>query len=409
MDNAHESGTGQIEQDSLTNVKRKVETKAELKVELKEELKREQNVKTESKIKVEHGAEKKAKKRKTGGSAAGSSVVADKVAQIDRKRPLQNCGALRYERIDFLGKGTYGTVNAHRDLQDPNSRVVAIKRIASDLVDKRTGIDFTALREIKLMREVKHPNVAGLHDVYADGLSVCLVMDYLPTDLGKILQDKSLHLSESNIKCIITQVLTGLVALHEWQFLHRDLSPANVMFDHEGTVKLGDFGLSRSFGSPMREMSPRVVTIYYRAPELLFGAPYYGSGVDVWACGCILAELLMRQPLFFSSSASELATLGQIFQLLGTPSSEDWPEMEALPWYCEFEPRSPKKISTVLPETTPLSAMNLLSQMLVLNPAKRISASDALRHPYFMEPPLACSPKELAKSCRIRNKFLANN
>eukprot|EP00916_Digyalum_oweni_P005501 GHVL01009610.1.p1 GENE.GHVL01009610.1~~GHVL01009610.1.p1 ORF type:complete len:254 (+),score=44.57 GHVL01009610.1:722-1483(+) len=252
------------------------------------------------------------------------------------------------------------------------------------------------------MQEVRHPNIAGLLDVYADGLSLCLVMDFLPMDLSKLLQDKAIRFSESHIKCIAHQIISGVKELHAWNFLHRDLSPANVMFDHSGVCKLGDFGLSRFHGSPHREMSPRVVTIYYRAPELLFGAPFYGAAIDIWAVGCILVELFAEKPLFRTTSASELSTMGLIFQYLGTPSKDDWPEVESLPWYCEFEERAGKKPSEYLPTGIPKEGVDLIMKMIQLNPSRRISAADALDDIFFKTPPLACTPAELAKHFRLK-------
>lgn len=200
---------------------------------------------------------------------------------------------LRYEKIDFLGEGQFATVYKARDKQ--TDRIVAVKKIKlGSRAEAKDGINRTALREIKLLQEIKHKNIIELVDVFGHRSNVSIVMDFMDTDLEIIIKDTSIILTPANIKSYTLQTLLGLEYLHNNWILHRDLKPNNLLVDSKGCLKLGDFGLARYFGSPTRVYTHIVVTRWYRAPELLFGAKNYGVGVDIWAVGCILAELLLR-------------------------------------------------------------------------------------------------------------------
>lgn len=200
---------------------------------------------------------------------------------------------LRYEKIDFLGEGQFATVYKARD--KATNRVVAVKKIKlGSRAEAKDGINRTALREIKLLQELKHNNIIELVDVFGHKSNVSIVMDFMDTDLEIIIKDQSIILTPANIKSYILQTLLGLEYLHMNWILHRDLKPNNLLVDSKGCLKLGDFGLAKQFGSPNRIYTHIVVTRWYRAPELLFGAKNYGVGVDIWAVGCILAELLLR-------------------------------------------------------------------------------------------------------------------
>ncbi len=187
----------------------------------------------------------------------------------------------RYEKVSFLGEGQFATVFKARDLsaEDLENEVVAIKKIKlGSRAEAKDGINRTALREIKLLQELNHPNLIGLRDVFGHKSNVSLVMDFMDTDLEVIIKDTSLILSPANIKAYVLQTLLGLEYLHDRWILHRDLKPNNLLVSRSGVLKIGDFGLAKFFGSPNRIDTHLVVTRWYRAPELLFGARKYGVG-----------------------------------------------------------------------------------------------------------------------------------
>ncbi len=238
----------------------------------------------------------------------------------------------RYDKIAFLGEGQFATVYKARDIEfrageeggdddpdggdpDAGEDIVAVKKIKlGSRAEAKDGVNRTALREIKLLQELQHDNIISLRDVFGYQSSISLVMDFMDTDLEVIVKDTSLVLSPANIKSYVLQTFLGLEYLHHNWVLHRDLKPNNLLVNRRGVVKITDFGLAKAFGSPNRQYTHLVVTRWYRAPELLFGARIYGTGIDIWAMGCILAELLLRVP--FLPGETDLDQLGKIFQVL---------------------------------------------------------------------------------------------
>jgi len=229
----------------------------------------------------------------------------------------------RYEKIEFLGEGQFATVYKAKDTQDEN-KIVAVKKIKlGSREEARDGINRTALREIKLLQELKHDHIIGLLDVFGHRSNVSLVFDFMDTDLEQIIKDQTVVLTAGHIKAYTIMTLQGLEYLHLLWILHRDLKPNNLLVNSAGILKIGDFGLAKCYGSPTRIYTHQVVTRWYRSPELLFGARMYGTGVDIWAVGCILAELLLRIPFF--PGESDLDQLTKIFQAMGTPTNDNWP------------------------------------------------------------------------------------
>uniref|UniRef100_A0A3Q3XDM3 Cyclin-dependent kinase 7 n=1 Tax=Mola mola TaxID=94237 RepID=A0A3Q3XDM3_MOLML len=252
----------------------------------------------------------------------------------------------RYEKLDFLGEGQFATVYKARD--KTTDTIVAIKKIkVGHRTEAKDGINRTALREIKLLQELHHPNIIGLLDAFGHKSNISLVFDFMETDL-------------------------------------EDLKPNNLLLDGNGVLKLADFGLAKAFGSPNRVYTHQVVTRWYRSPELLFGARMYGVGVDMWAVGCILAELLLRIP--FLAGESDLDQLTKIFEALGTPTDETWPGMSSLPDYVSF------KIFPGTPLEHIFSAagddlLELLRGLFTFNPLLRTTATQALKMRYFSNRP----------------------
>ncbi|CAB1100381.1 unnamed protein product [Ectocarpus sp. CCAP 1310/34] len=297
-----------------------------------------------------------------------------------------------YERGEKLGEGAWGVVTSAT--QKATGRVVAIKKIAMKLGKYTEGANFTALREIKLLQELKHDHIIELVDVFLIHEDLNLVFEFCETDLESILMEQSVILKPEHVKCHMKMLLEGLGYLHDNFVLHRDLKPNNLLYASDGKLKLADFGLARSYGSPGRHMTPTVVTRWYRPPELCFGCHEYGSAVDMWGVGCIFAELMCRRPLF--PGVSDVDQVARIFQVMGTPTDESWPEHCALPDYVEFKPQPPVDLSSLLSAASP-DAMDLLLRLLVLRPDKRATAREALRHPYFTKhEPKPCEPSELA-------------
>jgi len=290
----------------------------------------------------------------------------------------------RYEKIDFLGEGQFATVYKARD-RDNDDRIVAVKKIKlGSQAEAKDGINRTALREIKLLQELHHHNVIELVDVFGHKSNVSLVMDFMDTDLEVIIKDSNIVLTAANIKSYTLQTLQGLEYLHTNWILHRDLKPNNLLVDSKGCLKLGDFGLAKFFGSPNRQYTHMVVTRWYRAPELLFGAKNYGTGVDIWAVGCIVAELLLRVP--FLAGETDLDQLAKIFQALGTPTEESWPGLKSLPDFIQFKHNSGTQLRDIFTAAGD-DLLNLLAKLLALCPLQRCESREALQMPYFSNKP----------------------
>ncbi|PAA62419.1 hypothetical protein BOX15_Mlig033434g1, partial [Macrostomum lignano] len=297
----------------------------------------------------------------------------------------------RYEKIDYFDEGQYALVYKARDTH--NGRLVAIKKVKSgtreDIAD---GVNRTALREIKLLRELLHDNVIRLLDAFGDDGNVNLVFEIMHTDLEKLVHDQSVVLSPSHIKNIVLQCLRGLDYMHANFVLHRDIKSNNIFVSATGQVKLGDFGLARMYGSPNRPLTNQVVTRWYRCPELLLGAKIYGPGVDMWAAGCVFAELLRRTALF--PGESDIMQLSKIYHLLGTPNLEDWPEVAQLENYLQFKECQPVPLHDMFTAATN-DLLDLMQGLLRLNPAKRLTAAEALTMPYFVMPPAPCTNQQI--------------
>ncbi|NWI33761.1 CDK7 kinase, partial [Sula dactylatra] len=278
----------------------------------------------------------------------------------------------------------FATVYKARD--KITSRIVAIKKIKlGHRSEAKDGINRTALREIKLLQELSHQNIIGLIDAFGHNkLILHGKLYYQSNTLQVIIKDTSIVLTQSHIKAYMLMTLQGLEYLHQHWILHRDLKPNNLLLDENGVLKLADFGLAKSFGSPNRVYTHQVVTRWYRAPELLFGARMYGVGVDMWAVGCILAELLLRVP--FLPGDSDLDQLTRIFETLGTPTEEQWPGMTSLPDYVTFKSFPGMPLQHIFSAAGD-DLLNLLQGLFTFNPCTRITATQALKQKYFSNRP----------------------
>ncbi|XP_020551288.1 cyclin-dependent kinase D-1 isoform X2 [Sesamum indicum] len=277
----------------------------------------------------------------------------------------------RYLKREVLGEGTYGVV--YKAIDTKTGQTVAIKKIR--LGKQKEGVNFTALREIKLLKELKDPNIIELIDAFPHKGNLHLVFEFMETDLEAVIRDRNIVLSPADIKSYIQMTLKGLAFCHRKWVLHRDMKPNNLLIGPGGQLKLADFGLARIFGSPDRRFTHQVFARWYRAPELLFGAKQYGPGVDVWAAACIFAELLLRRPFL------------QPLQ---------WPDMVYLPDYVEYQHVPGQPLRTLFPMASD-DALDLLSKMFTYDPKARISAQQALEHRYFSSIPPPTEPALLPR------------
>ena len=284
----------------------------------------------------------------------------------------------KYQVLDVLGEGTYGVV--YRAIDRRTSEVVALKKIRLDRSEE--GIPQTALREVSILQELHHPNVVNLKDVIcvADA-KLYLVFEYVEQDLKQALDKRISAFSSTLLKRLTYQLLEGLSFCHAHRIIHRDLKPANLLLTGENLLKIADFGLARAFHIPTNTFTHEVVTLWYRAPEILLGEKHYCAAVDMWSVGCIFAELARRKVLFRGDS--EIGQLYEIFQVLGTPSESLWNGVTALPDFKDAFPRWNKQPMDRVVPTLDANGIDLLSQMLKYEPADRISAKAALLHPYF--------------------------
>ncbi|KAF3962755.1 hypothetical protein CMV_012774 [Castanea mollissima] len=269
----------------------------------------------------------------------------------------------RYLKREVLGEGTYGVV--YKAIDTKTGQTVAIKKIR--LGKQKEGVNFTALREIKLLKELKDPNIIELIDAFPH---------------------------KADIKSYLQMTLKGLAICHKKWVLHRDMKPNNLLIGSNGQLKLADFGLARIFGSPDRKFTHQVFARWYRAPELLFGTKQYGSGVDVWAAACIFAELLLRRP--FLQGSSDIDQLGKIFAAFGTPTPSQWPDMVYLPDYVEYQYVPSPTLRSLFPMASD-DALDLLSKMFTYDPKSRISVQQALEHRYFSSAPPPTNPDKLPR------------
>ena len=283
-----------------------------------------------------------------------------------------------YEELGEWGEGTYGVVVKAKDKK--TGELYALKRIKLESEDE--GIPSTAIREIALLKELQHPNIVCLHDVIHAESSLTLVFEFLDKDLKKLMDEAGdAGLDEIYIKSFLKQLLLGIDHCHSNKVLHRDLKPQNLLVNRDGVLKLADFGLARAFGIPVKNYTHEVVTLWYRAPDILMGSKVYSTQVDMWSVGCIFAEMITNKPLF--QGASEEDQLDKIFKLVGTPDTEVWTTMKDLPLYKEDFPKyDPKEWSELVPELDE-SGLDLLSQFLQCEPANRVTAKNALKHPYL--------------------------
>ncbi|KAF5736939.1 serine/threonine-protein kinase [Tripterygium wilfordii] len=299
-----------------------------------------------------------------------------------------------FEKLDKIGQGTYSNVYKARD--SLTGKIVAMKKVRFDNLEPES-VKFMA-REILILRRLDHPNVVKLEGLVTSRMScsLYLVFEYMEHDLAGLAVSPGIKFTEPQVKCYMQQLLSGLEHCHNRHVLHRDIKGSNLLIDNGGILKIADFGLA-SFFDPNHKlpMTSRVVTLWYRPPELLLGATDYGVGVDLWSAGCILAELLAGKPIM--PGRTEVEQLHKIFKLCGSPSDEYWKKSK-LPHATIFKPQqSYKRCIAETFKDFPQPSLPLIETLLAIDPAERGTATAALRSEFFTTKPYACEPSSLPK------------
>jgi cell division cycle 2-like protein len=318
----------------------------------------------------------------------------DDVTEVSRplyRFPTPSWGPCRhlseFETLNAIEEGSYGWVSRARE--NSTGEIVALKRLKMD--NLQDGFPITALREIQTLKESHHKHIVDLREiVVGDSLrDVYLVMEFLEHDMKTLQENMTEPFMISEIKTLMLQITSAIDYLHTNWVLHRDLKTSNILMNNRGEIKIADFGMARRFGDPPPpNMTQLVVTLWYRAPELLLGADQYNETVDIWSLGCILGELCKNEPIL--QGQNEVDELAKIFALCGVPDEKSWPKFRHLPNARSLKlPRNTEKTSKIrslFPDLSTLGA-KLLEDLLTLNPNRRPDAAEILGHPWFQEDP----------------------
>ncbi|XP_055819029.1 cyclin-dependent kinase G-2-like [Solanum dulcamara] len=319
-----------------------------------------------------------------------------------------------FERLNRIDEGTYGVVYRAKDKK--TGEIVALKKVKME--KEREGFPLTSLREINILISLHHPSIVDVKEVVVGSSldSIFMVMEYMEHDLKALMETMKQPFTQSEVKCLMLQLLHGVKYLHDNWVLHRDLKTSNLLLNNRGELKICDFGLARQYGSPLKPYTHLVVTLWYRAPELLLGAKQYSTAIDMWSLGCIMAEMLSKEPLF--NGKTEVDQIDKIFRILGTPNETIWPGFSKLPGvkvnfvkhqFNNLRKRFQKSTAFMGLPVLSEAGLDLLNKFLTYDPEKRITADAALNHEWFREVPLPKSkefmptfPAQHAQDRRVR-------
>ena len=287
----------------------------------------------------------------------------------------KNREARPYKKIKLIGRGGYGKIYLIEDKSD--QKQYALKKM---FINKEQGVDFTTIREIKILKNIKHENIIEIKKVFIEKESkICMSMKFYDTDLSKLIDSKKIKLEKKEIKYIIKEIIKGLNYLHINKILHRDIKPGNILINKQGEVVLTDFGLSRPFIKD-KKMTKGVITRWYRPPEILFGATFYSTKIDIWSLGCIFAELFLKKPIF--RGETDIDQLSKIFGIRGTANDKNWKGCEKLPYFFKFEDCLGFPLSSFIPNSE--VECRIIEDCLQLDPRKRPVLKDLLESEYFV-------------------------
>uniref|UniRef100_A0A8C4FGG8 cyclin-dependent kinase n=1 Tax=Dicentrarchus labrax TaxID=13489 RepID=A0A8C4FGG8_DICLA len=304
---------------------------------------------------------------------------------------LQGCRSVEeFQCLNRIEEGTYGVVYRAKDKK--TDEIVALKRLKME--KEKEGFPITSLREINTILKAQHPNIVTVREIVVGSNmdKIYIVMNYVEHDLKSLMETMKQPFLPGEVKTLMIQLLRGVRHLHDNWILHRDLKTSNLLLSHKGILKIGDFGLAREYGSPLKPYTPVVVTLWYRSPELLLGAKEYSTAVDMWSVGCIFGELLTQKPLF--PGKSEIDQINKIFKDLGSPSEKIWPGYNELPavkkmTFTEYPYNNlRKRFGALLSD----QGFDLMNKFLTYCPSKRILSDEGLKHEYFRETPLPIDP-----------------
>jgi CTD kinase subunit alpha len=281
-----------------------------------------------------------------------------------------------------IGAGTYGKV--FKAIHIYTQGKVALKRIRME--GEKDGFPVTAIREIKLLQHLRHDNIVSLLEVMVEKNECFMVFEYLSHDLTGLINHPTFTLTESHKKDLAKQMFEGLHYLHHRGVLHRDIKAANILISNRGQLKYADFGLARFFSkSRQLDYTNRVITIWYRPPELLLGDTRYGPAVDIWSAACVFVEMFSKKAVF-PGDGREISQLEKLYSSLGTPTRGDWPSIVDMPWVELLAPTERKKrvFDDIYKELLSPAALDLVSKIFQYDPAKRPTAEEVLAHDYFV-------------------------
>ncbi|KAI1132942.1 Pkinase-domain-containing protein [Nemania abortiva] len=301
----------------------------------------------------------------------------------------------RYDKLNDIEEGSYGWVARAKEIR--TGKVVALKRLKIDTNEStQVGLPETGLREIQILKDCSHQNIVELLEVVVGEdtsriENIFLVLEFVEHDLKSILEDMPEPFLASEVKTLLLQLASGVAYLHDHWILHRDLKTSNLLLNNRGRLKIADFGMARYVGDPPPKLTQLVVTLWYRAPELLLGTKTYGAAIDMWSVGCIFGEILTREPLL--PGKNEVDTLSKVFELCGIPTDESWPGFRRLPNARSLRlpsKNAPAATGSIIRAKFPLltaAGSALLSGLLSLNPDARPTAKEMLQHEYFRQDP----------------------
>lgn len=314
----------------------------------------------------------------------------------------------KYEKLAKIGQGTFGEVFKARCKQDKN-KIVALKKVLME--NEKEGFPITALREIRILQLLNHENIVNLIEICRQynrhKTTFYLVFDFCEHDLAGLLSNINVKFSLGDIKKVMQQMFEGLFFIHNNKIIHRDMKAANILITRQGILKLADFGLARAISinkqGQANRYTNRVVTLWYRPPELLLGERNYGSAVDMWGAGCIMAEMWTRVPILQGNTEQHQITL--IAQLCGNITPDVWEGVDKLELYHKMEiPKGKRRVKERLRHyLKDPYACDLIDKLLSLDPSKRLNADESLNHDFFWTDPM---PQSLEKMLATHNQSM---